>query len=391
MDRREFPAACSQQVGGAMAEPDCMAWHSGKDRMTVTCHEDRIPEFVEHEIAKLYGSLYSSMPVLRAYDALRQPVNTYVLHHNGKLAAIFLVRIDAGVMNVLNEGIPLSEEQLHLLSAHAFSRYPELGVIRFRSVHLRGNMATRLPHQRYRSGENIVISLPRSVSAYHDSLGKNTRRNLKRYRQRLLRDFPGYHYEALEGRDVDEADVRAIIDLNIARMASKNKVSAYTRDEIERQLGLVRHCGLVGIARIDGRICAGALSFRSGDNYALSVLAHDEVYNDYSLGVLCAHQIICDCIERGATEFHFLWGRYDYKFLLKGKERALENLSIYRSSLRILPHAGIFLRNSLDGWQHRIAERLRNIGKQKSAPVRIGLRLLANLRAAKRALTGPAR
>ncbi len=391
MKSREFTAARGQQFGGALAGPERMAWHCGSEQLTVTCHEQRIPEFVEHDIAKLYGSLYSSLPMLRANESLHQPVDTCVVHHNEKLAAIFLVRIRAGVMSVLNEGIPLSDEQLQVFSVFVFSRHPEVGVIRFTSVHLRDNIPIFLPHQRYRCGENIVVTLPRSVPAYHASLGKNTRRNLKRYGERLLRDFPSYHYEVREGCDVDQQDVRSIIDLNIVRMASKNKVSAYSPEEKERLVGLVRHCGLVGIARIDGRVCAGALSFRSGDNYALSVLAHDPAYNDYSLGVLCAYHIICDCIERGATEFHFLWGRYDYKFLLMGKERALENLSIYRSGFKIACHGDLYLRNQFAAWNRRLADRLQAMGKQKSTSTRLALRVLDGLRAAKRKFDGQAR
>lgn len=368
-----------------------MAWHCCSELVTVTCHEKCIPEFVEHDIAELYGSLYSSIPMLRAYDSLREPVNTCVMHHNGRLVAIFLVRVRAGILNVINEGMPLSDEQVHLFSDYAFARHPDVGVIRFHSVHLENSIAIARPHQRYRCSENIVISLPASVPAYHASLGKNTRRNLKRYGERLVRDFPSYQYEVLDGSEVDEQDVRAIISLNIARMASKSKVSAYDHAETERLVGLVRRCGLVGIARISGRVCAGALSFRSGDNFTLSVLAHDMAYNDYSLGILCAYHIICDCIDRGASEFHFLWGRYDYKFQLLGKERPLENLSIYRSGFKLISHADLFVRNQIDALGNRIAERLHAIGKQRSAPARLALRVLSSLRSAKRAINGQAR
>jgi hypothetical protein len=391
MERRKPAAARLQQFGGAMVELEQMAWHCGSEPATVTCHEKSVPGFVEHEIARLYGSLYSSIPMLCAYDSLRQPVNTCLIHHSGRLIAIFLVRIRAGVMNVLNEGIPLTDEQLKLFSEYAFTRHPDVDVIRFPSVHLQGSIAIARPHQHYRCAENIVISLPDSVPVYHASLGKNTRRNLKRYGDRLVRDFPSYVFEVRDGGDVDEQDVRAIIRLNVARMASKRKVSAYDQAETDRLVRLVRQCGLVGIARISGRVCAGALSFRSGDNFALSVLAHDMAYNDYSLGLLCAYHIICECIDRGAKEFHFLWGRYDYKFQLLGKERPLESLSIYRSGFKRISHAELYARNQVDAWGKRMAERLHVMGKKKSAPARLALHVLMALRSAKHAISGEPR
>ncbi|WP_206668754.1 GNAT family N-acetyltransferase [Lacisediminimonas profundi] len=374
-----------QQFVTAEAGSDRIGWRAGNDQMTGICHENLVPEFVEDEIATLYGSLYSSLPLLRAYDSLHDPVSTFVLYRNEEVDAIFLFRIHSSVLSVLNEGMQLNHEQAGLFGNYVFSRYPTVSVIRFSSVDLRPGGSLPFPHQSFQSLENLVLALPESVQAYHDSLSKNTRRNLKRYGERLVRDFPSFTWEVVEGSEVDDEDVRAIIRLNIVRMASKNKISAYDATETERMVALVRQCGLVGIARIDGRVCAGTLSFRTGSNYALSVLAHDPAYNDYSPGILCAYKAIGECIARGAREFHFLWGRYDYKFLLLAVERPLVKLSIYRSWIQMLMHVDLFLGAEVEAGRRRGIEWLHALGKQDTQRARLGLRILAAMRAARRA------
>lgn len=374
-----------QQFVTAEAGSERIAWRAGSEQMTGICHENVVPGFVEDEIATLYGSLYSSLPLLRAYDSLHDPVSTFVLYRNEQVDAIFLFRIDSSVLSVLNEGMRLSHEQAGLFGTYVFSRYPTVSVIRFSSVDLQPGGSLPFPHQSLQSLENIVLALPASAQAYHASLSKNTRRNLKRYGERMVRDFPSFTWEVVEGRDVDDQDVRAIIRLNVVRMASKSKVSAYDATETERMVALVRQCGVVGIARIDGRVCAGALSFRTGGNYALSVLSHDPAYNDYSPGMLCAYNTICECIARGAREFHFLWGRYDYKFLLLAEERPLVKLTIYRSWMQMLMHLNLFLGAEVEAGRRRGTEWLHALAKQDTQRARLGLRILAALRAAKRA------
>ncbi|MDB5796360.1 MAG: family N-acetyltransferase [Paucimonas sp.] len=386
MKDRNLVASWNQQYDVAGAGSLKTEWRDGADTVSVACYENYVPPAVEAEIASLYGSLYSSLPLLREYGAIDGKVSTCVMARNGATEAIFLFRVQSSVLTVLNEGMPVDAAQMRNFARFIFARYPTVSVLRLHSVQWQAASALAYPHQRYRCLENIVLTLPDSAQAYHASLGKNTRRNLKRYGERLLRDFPDYAYTVKEGSAVDEADVRAVIALNVARMASKNKTSAYDAAETERLVRLARECGLVGVGRIGSRVVAGAISFRTGDNFALSVLAHDPAWNDYSLGILCAYHIICDCIERGGREFHFLWGRYDYKFILLARERQLEKVILYRSWLQMLLHIDIFIRNEVDAMRLRGTEWLQHLAKKETFAARFGLRVLNGLRTAKRLL-----
>lgn len=343
-----------------------------------SCYENQLPPWLETELARCYGSLYSSLPLLRLYGSLGPDVSTWVLHAEGRVQAIFLFRVRSTILSVINEGMPVESGHVSAFSRWVFANYPTVNVLQFPSIDWRGGEAEKLrrPFQMFQQLENIVITLPETEAAYHASLSKNVRRNLKRYGERLHRDHPDYNWSVAEGVQAQEADVRAIIDLNVARMAAKNKVSAYDEGETSRLVALVRECGLVGIGRAGGKICAGAISFRTGAHYALSVIAHDAAFNEYSLGMLAAYQIIRTCIERGAREFHFLWGRYDYKFLLGARERPLAKLVVYRSWLQVLMHSDVWLNNGGLALRRRTMEKLQQIAHQQGRGAQVLMALL---------------
>jgi hypothetical protein len=142
-------------------------------------------------------------------------------------------------------------------------------------------------------------------------------------------------HEVYAGADIDEAQVRGIIELNRARMAGKNRSSYIDDAEAERIVHFAKRYGLMSVMSIDGRVCAGAINFRVGDNYFLKVIAHDPAYNDYRLGTLCCYLTICECIARGGRDYHFLWGRYEYKYRLLGVQRDLDHVALYRSRLQM--------------------------------------------------------
>jgi hypothetical protein len=344
MEHRQVAADWNGQQAAAQAAGSG-EWRGEREALSAACHENQIPTWLEDELARCYGSLYSSLPLLRVYGSLQPDVSVWVLRSDERAEAIFLFRVRSSVLTVLNEGMAVQASHVCAFSRWVFANYPTVNVLEFSSIEWQGGSSLRGPQQHFQQLENIVLTLPASVQDYHAGLSKNLRRNLKRYGERMRSDHPDYAWSVHEGADAREADVRAIIGLNVERMASKNKVSAYDENETARVVALVRQCGLVGVGRAGGKVCAGAISFRTGAHYALSVIAHDPSFNEYSLGILTAYQIICACIERGGREFHFLWGRYDYKFLLGAVERPLTKLVIYRSWLQVLMHPDIWLNN----------------------------------------------
>jgi hypothetical protein len=110
---------------------------------------------------------------------------------------------------------------------------------------------------------------------------------------------------------------------------------------------LLKEAGTIGTITIGGRIAAGVINTQVGDHYFMDIIGHDSAYDDYRLGTLCCYMTVCDCIERGGREFHFMWGRYDYKFRLQGKQRDLDQITIYRSFFGVLRNPSLVLKNAL--------------------------------------------
>jgi CelD/BcsL family acetyltransferase involved in cellulose biosynthesis len=202
--------------------------------------------------------------------------------------------------------------------------------------------------------------------------------------EKTKRAFPLFGFQAFEKGAVCEQHVRDIIDLNRARMAEKNKPSLIDAEETCRIISLVKKCGLVGVATIDGRVCAGAISYRAGNNYFLSILAHDPAYDEYWLGILSCYLTVCECIARGGKEFHFLWGRYEYKFTLLAVQRDLDNLVVYRSHAQRLMNGDMVLKTALEAYRRQASLWLHDAARRDTALARWALSALHYLRSLRR-------
>jgi hypothetical protein len=320
--------------------------------ITIACYENDIPSFVEAELDRLYGSIFTSLPHIRIYGGPLGTIHTYVVRRGTKVITLLMFRREKGKVRVINEVIRLDEAAINRFADYIFATYKAVNVIAFKAIqtHVR---RPAFPCQVVNALEDIVLSLPASAQEYLASLGKNTRRNIRRYMEKTKRAFPLFSFQAFEKGAVSEQHVRDIISLNRARMAEKNKESPIDAEETSRIISLVRKCGLVGVATIDGRVCAGAISYRAGNNYFLSILAHDPAYDEYWLGILTCYLTVCECIARGGKEFHFLWGRYEYKFTLLAVQRDLDNLVVYRSPAQQLMNGDLVIRTALDAYRRR--------------------------------------
>lgn len=318
------------------------------DAITIMCYQNEVPSFVEAELERLYGNLYSSIPQLRVSGKLNE-ANTYVVRRGREFIAIFLFRIDGRRVEVLNQVIRIEGEEVSRFATYVFSAFGSVDAVSFRGVQADLG-ATPFTYQKFECLEDIVVPLPATVEEYTARLGRSTRKNLRYYLKTLTHEFPTFSFSVFEKEAVEPRHILEIIELNRARMSDKSKVSAIDERETARLIYLTRERGLVGVATIDGRICAGAITFRVGQNYFLSVLAHDPAYNSHRLGNQCCYLTICECIRRSGKEFHFLWGQYDYKYLFLGVQRDLHHLALYRSRLHMLLNADLALRVAFMGY-----------------------------------------
>lgn len=177
---------------------------------------------------------------------------------------------------------------------------------------------------------DAVIRLPGGIDEYLSGLGTKTRQHVRNYRRRIEKEHPGVEFAVVSGATIPTRSILRIIDLHRSRMAAKEQSSSIDEEYAQRLVQLMRECGLVVTAAIDGRIVGGALLTRVDDDCFLHVIAHDQEFNKYSLGMLCLVYGITDLIRRGAHRLHLLWGQSDYKTRLGAVDTELYSLVLYR-------------------------------------------------------------
>ena len=330
---------------------------------TISHYENTVPPFVEPELDALYGHVFSSLAQFRVYDGIDGSTHTYVARSGERTEALLLFRIAGRRLHVLNEQIAMDADDINRFARYVFATWPDVDVIRFPAI-LADGKRLAFPHQQFYRTEDIVLTLPATPEDYLAALGKATRKNFKYHGNRLKRNFPDIRFEVRTDRDIPESYVRDIIELNRARMATKNKESEIDIAETERLSRLVRQSGLVSAMILDGRVVAGTVCSRVGANYFMHINAHDPAYDDARLGKLCCYMTICDCISRGGKEFHFMWGRFEYKYLLLGVQRDYDELTLYRSPARMLLHGASAFRIAYSGYSRKWKFRLLDLANK---------------------------
>ncbi|MGV8898786.1 MAG: GNAT family N-acetyltransferase [Burkholderiaceae bacterium] len=326
--------------------------------ITISCYENDIPAFVDVEMNRIYGSLYASLAQFRVYSDGRD-TSTYIVRKAGRAITVFLFQHHGGNVQVVNQVIKVDEEDISRFAAYIFASFESAKVISFKAIQTN---LRKIPfcYQRSNYREDIVLNLPDTEEEYIARLDGNTRRNIHHYAKKLLHSFPTICFDVFAKDEIDEQTIRDIINLNRARMADKNKISTIDEDETLRIIRLATECGFVGVIRIDGRVCAGSISFSAGSNYFFSVIAHDPLYDDYCLGILCCYSTICECIARDGKEFHFQWGECKYKYTLLGIKRDLDNVAIFRSRVQMLRNIEMVLTAACWGYVRQLMSWLHN-------------------------------
>lgn len=296
--------------------------------------ENAVPAFVSAELERLYCNTFASCLAEHVQEA---DTHTYIAGA-GASRTILLFKMRGYKVSVLNSAISLAPADIKAFVSFIFARYPSIRVVCFVSV-AAGPLDVAHPVQRFRASEDYVLRLPPTIDAYDSCLGKATASGLRTKARKLARDFPGFDFRILEGADIDSRVVEHIIRLKGEGGAGRGALDASQKDWL---LQVVRSHGLLGVSRIDGRVCAGAVCTRIGNQLFMHVLSHDRAFDAYSLGMLNSYLTVCGGIERGGDDFHFLWGHGVWKTRLKADARPLDNLVVYRSRASYLVCADVF-------------------------------------------------
>ncbi len=301
-------------------------------------YKHSVPAFASMALDRLQGSLYASSRYLQLSDPDQIPPNTWVGYRSGEIIGVLLFRIEGKRVIVLCEVVTLDALQIDTFAVSVFSNFPGIRHIAFNAVSL-SLPPTILPAQLYPFSEDYVLTLPSSTEAYMAMLGKSTRQSLRGYRNRLLRDFPDFSWTTYTCDDLRVEQQRQLVlilqQFKRESMTARGKSAAIDATETQHFLAMAAECGLFGVAKVNGRICAGAFSCRIGDSYVMLLSASDPAMSVYRLGLLTCLWSVSDCIQRGGRQCHMLWGRYQYKHQLLAEPKNLYRLIVYPSFIKM--------------------------------------------------------
>lgn len=305
---------------------------------TYSC-ADEPPAFLEREFEQLYGTRFSCLPCFKLHGSWNR-VRAYVARRDGVTEAVFLFRCDNGRAVVLNEGMSVGADVVNRFASYLFRNHEGLSLVAFHYVET-GGRRFAFPHHSAACGRDTVLALPATAAAYTERLSASTRASLDHRIRRIRRVLPGFTFTVYEKEEVPLRQVRAIIRLHRLNQAGRHHGAPIDADEEERIIAYVALCGFVSVASAQGKLLAGAITYRLGSNFTARILAHDPAYAGYRLSFVCAYLTIRQCIEAGNSRyFHFGWGQRDYKRQLGGRARRLVHLSLFRSRLHMLRNLG---------------------------------------------------
>lgn len=317
------------------------------DAISSEFYQGALPGFIWPVLERLYQSIFCSLPHLRVNGSLNQQTQVWVgRQRDGAIIALLVFDVQQRTVRVLNEVCSLQASVLEAFAQALFRRQPQLTAIVLHAIHL-PQQALLYPQHQLVFSEDFVLSLPSTDCDYLAGLSRQTREKIRYHLSRSRRKQPSLQFRIVRDQLINDADVEAVIQLNRARMASKGRRFGMDSVEEGRLHAILQERGLIALIEIDHVVCAGLLCTVSGQDVFMHVIAHDPQHDDLRLGFLCCYLTIQSVIAEHMARFHFLWGHYDYKTRLGGKEQPLARMVLYKSRLHMARHPVLLTRHLL--------------------------------------------
>jgi CelD/BcsL family acetyltransferase involved in cellulose biosynthesis len=306
------------------------------DEITATVHRGRVSEDLAREADRLYGSLYSTLDYIAAYDKT-EPDGVVVLEQPRH---VLLYRLAGRTIDVLTRRFEIAPADVRRACLALTRAFPET-----QRIHVEVPFAAHelgLPHRVLATADDMVVALPGSVEAYLDGLGKSTRRNLRTYESRVRRAYPDLVTE------VSPVGERASELFELYMTWKRQRFSAMGRtvyfDRIPDVAGkfteLLRRRGELHLTSAGGRPVALVFAFPVGPATWLQQYAYDLELEYYHLGLLSQYWAVADAIARDLRRVSMFYGTAYYKERLGARPSPGTQLSVFPSQLARLSSLG---------------------------------------------------
>lgn len=264
---------------------------------------------------------------------------TYAVQEDGRTLALYFLRRQKHRIIVLNGDSNMQGVALFRFSRFIFDHFSKVRDIRFftseRYLCRPSRFGRRSP------GKNRLMNrliLPDHPSSQLEEAIRFNKRSVKYFLRRLAQDFSGYRFEFFKDEAIPEETCLALLSLPRPRLAKTDKVDAPADETQSELLRDIRSGGLVCTLKIEGKLVAGLICQRLGQNLYLRFLAHDPRMQAYGLGMLCCYFAACDSLKKPRKEKSHVVTRAKYSGAVTVQTRTFAAMCIQR------PHASLLIR-----------------------------------------------
>ena len=318
-----------------------------------------LPIEYESFLIEKYDSFITTCRYIEVYYPTYD-INYMLVYKNNNLIEILVFGNKGNASTCFNSLVDIEQNIVTEFTQKIFEIYPFIKKIEIVASYK--NYFLNKSFLIYKSDDHI-LDLPSTIDEYYMGLGRSTRDNIRKYKVRLLRDYPQVKYVYKFGVEIEKYIIDKIIQLHYDRMKRKGIIYKIDNTRNNNYYKYSQHYGCVTYLEIDGVIVAGCISTVLNKGIFAHVIAHDNNFSKYNVGEVCMFYLIQTSIEKRMKIFHFLWGENEYKKRFMAKPHLLFSYYIYRTySLNyVYDKVKITFTNILISFQHsKFSKPLRN-------------------------------
>jgi Acetyltransferase (GNAT) domain len=292
-------------------------------------------EKLDEKLHHLYKTPFSDIEFISIFNGHIKKDNCFKLfiykESSLKNIILFDCKKKEKTINILNNCIQLSAESIERIYRILLKEFGNIDKIYFDKILLSTNTEKKFTNGICEKISNdMIIDLPGSINAYICSLSSRTRKNLRNHQNRVQKDLPAFAISFYQKQEISFESFHKIIVLNRKRMRSMGKKSGIDDDYCKKLYKYASLYGLLSLCTNNGEIIGGAISSIIEDQAYMHVIAHENSYNKYSIGMITTIETIRCLIEKKIKQFHFLWGESEDKYRYQCKKYSLYNIRMFR-------------------------------------------------------------
>jgi len=294
---------------------------------------------LREKLAILYSSPFSDILLWELYDS--SLINGYYklfYYEQSVLKHIILFKYSAETKKkvfVINKEFKISLKNIENICHILFYEFTWVQQIIFEKVF--GPKPKQAPKMVFERTSNDVIipDLPKTMYAYMKSLETHTRKEINRKINRISKDIPDFKIQYIEKSDIVFEQINKIVSFNRSRMKTKGKISDLndTECKVLHQYISTSGFGFLCVCVVNGKIISGTINTVIGEHAYSHVIAHDNTYNQYSVGQITMVNTTKYLIEEKNIKYHhLLCGTLKYKFQHGGINHDLYTFRVFRNN-----------------------------------------------------------